>query len=104
VTRCPIISIHIPKTAGTAFVVALQERFGERLLEHYGDWVGFNSPEAIARHEARMAEMRDRRSELSENYDVIHGHFIADKIRGSVSPGRFRRHLSRSLSANLIAL
>jgi hypothetical protein len=74
-----IISIHIAKTAGTSFGQALKARLGERLLFDYGDWVGFDSPEAIAHRAARAAEMRSRSHELLEGFDAIHGHFVADK-------------------------
>jgi hypothetical protein len=74
-----ILSIHVPKTAGTSFGLRLKAWFGSRMLSDYGDWVGFDTPETIARRAARTAEMRGRRDELLRDYDVIHGHFIADK-------------------------
>jgi hypothetical protein len=74
-----IISTHIPKAAGNSFAASLEEYFGDRVMKHYGDWVGFHSPEAISRHAKRMAELRAKRDELARNYDVIHGHFITDK-------------------------
>jgi hypothetical protein len=74
-----IVSIHVPKTAGTAFGLALRADFGERLRADYGDWAGYNSPEAIAHRAVRSSEMRSRRNELLEHFDVIHGHFVADK-------------------------
>lgn len=76
-----IISIHMPKTAGTTFAALLSGAFGERLLLDYGDWVGFNSPEALAHRRWRYQQARSRRGELTQAYDVIHGHFIADKYR-----------------------
>jgi hypothetical protein len=77
-----IVSIHIAKTAGTTFGRLLQIEFGDRLLLDYGDWVGFNSSEAIARRRQRAAETRTRRAELTTAYGVIHGHFVADKYLG----------------------
>ena len=74
-----IISLHIPKTAGTSFQQMLSREYGERLLLDYGDWVGLNSPEAIARRRERAVDMRRRRDELLTGYDVIHGHFLAEK-------------------------
>jgi hypothetical protein len=38
-----IISVHIPKTAGTSFGLALKDKFGERLKPKYGDRL-FNMP------------------------------------------------------------
>ena len=33
----PLISIHIPKCAGTSFVGVLKEYFGKKLYRHYFD-------------------------------------------------------------------
>jgi hypothetical protein len=84
-----IISIHLPKTAGTSFGELLKGKFGPRLMLDYGDWSGYNSPEATAHRARRMSEMRGRREEIERDYDVIHGHFIADKYEGLFSATRF---------------
>jgi hypothetical protein len=67
----------------------LRQEYGERLFLDYGDWVGVNSPEAIARREQRATSMRRRRDELLERYDVIHGHFMAEKYVGLFPQPRF---------------
>lgn len=77
-----IVSIHIPKTAGTTFRELLYRDFGERLFQDYGDLAGYRSPEADALRARRKLEIRARRDELMRNFDVIHGHFIADKYIG----------------------
>ncbi|MGH6847335.1 MAG: hypothetical protein ACREC0_07820 [Methylocella sp.] len=77
-----IVSIHIPKTAGQSFRSRLQSTFGSRALIDYGDVVGFDTPEFLAYRELRRAEMRARRDELLRGYDIIHGHFVADKYLG----------------------
>ena len=77
-----ILSIHVPKAAGNSFREALMSRFGERILRDYGDWAGFDEPTANLRRMLRTEAMRTRRDELHQNYDVIHGHFIADKYLG----------------------
>jgi hypothetical protein len=77
-----ILSLHVPKAAGNSFRQLLQTRFGERLMLDYGDWAGFNVPEAIDRCKIRTEAMRKRRDELVGKYDVIHGHFVADKYLG----------------------
>jgi|SRR6185369_7759664 len=74
-----LVSIHIPKTAGTSFGTLLQQRLGERLMMDYGDWVGWETQESLARRAERVVNMRSRREELLLNHDAIHGHFIADK-------------------------
>ncbi|MGH7684410.1 MAG: hypothetical protein ACREMT_08700, partial [Vulcanimicrobiaceae bacterium] len=77
-----ILSIHVAKAAGNSFRECLEATFGSRLMKDYGDWAGFDHPEAHRRRLARTAAMRDRRDELIENYDIIHGHFVADKYAG----------------------
>jgi hypothetical protein len=77
-----ILSLHVPKAAGNSFRGLLQTQFQERVLLDYGDWAGFNVPAAIERCKIRTREMRSRRDELLEKYDVIHGHFVADKYLG----------------------
>jgi len=77
-----ILSIHIPKTAGTSFGESLKVKFGDRMLLDYGDWAGYNSPEVLIHRAERTAQMRARRDQLLETFDIIHGHFLADKYLG----------------------
>jgi len=77
-----ILSIHIPKTAGTSFGKSLKTKFGERLMFDYGDWAGYDSPEVLLHRAERTEQMRARKDELLESFDVIHGHFLADKYLG----------------------
>jgi hypothetical protein len=77
-----ILSVHVPKAAGNSFRESLAAKFGDRMMGDYGDWAGFDEPEANARRALRTAEMRARGPELLEKYDVIHGHFVADKYAG----------------------
>lgn len=77
-----ILSLHVPKAAGNSFRQLLQAGFGERLMLDYGDWAGFKVPEALERCRVRTEAMRSRRDELLEKYDIIHGHFVADKYLG----------------------
>jgi hypothetical protein len=77
-----ILSIHIPKSGGTSFGHLLEAAFAARLLRDYGDRVGLNSPEEDMRRAARVAEARARRDELLRDYDIIHGHYTADKYAG----------------------
>jgi hypothetical protein len=89
-----ILSIHVPKAAGNSFRALMHGEFGDRLMLDYGDWAGFDVPEANARRAIRTQEMRSRRDELLQNYDAIHGHFIADKYARAISDRGFRRILS----------
>jgi hypothetical protein len=77
-----ILSIHIPKTAGTSFGESLKIAFGERLMLDYGDWAGYDTPEVLVHRAERTAQMRARRDELLQNFDLIHGHFRAEKYLG----------------------
>ena len=77
-----LVSIHIPKTAGTTFGALLNNEFGSRLLLDYGDLVGYTAPEAIALRARRKAEVWSKRNDILANFDCIHGHFSADKYRG----------------------
>ena len=77
-----ILSLHVPKAAGNSLRELLQVEYGERFMGDYGDWSGFDTPEANARRAVRTAAMRARAAELQANYDIIHGHFHADKYLG----------------------
>jgi hypothetical protein len=77
-----IVSVHVTKTAGSSFGEALKRQFGERFMHDDEDWAGYKSPEADARRAANAAQMRDRRDELLETFDVIHGHFVPEKFAG----------------------
>ena len=77
-----ILSIHVPKAAGNSFGELLRPEYGNRLMKDYGDWAGCRVPEAIERCQARTLTMRSRRDELLTKYDIIHGHFSADKYLG----------------------
>jgi hypothetical protein len=85
-----IISIHIPKTAGRSWRAQLESEFGSRLLfdqefekvdsiETYREIFEKNTPRADAREKTLKAELHERRAALMRDYDVIHGHFVADK-------------------------
>jgi hypothetical protein len=84
-----ILSLHVPKAAGNSFRELLRPRFGSRLMLDYGDWAGFNVPAAIERRNRRMQRMRSLRDELLEKFDVIHGHFVADKYSGLFPAEKF---------------
>jgi hypothetical protein len=74
-----IVSVHVPKTAGTSFRALLHAAYGPRLFLDYGDWAGYTTPQAIAHRAVRRREMQGRCEHLIAHHDVIHGHFVADK-------------------------
>lgn len=69
-----IISVHIPKTAGTSFGLALKDKFGERLKPKYGDRL-FNMP-VFERNKSALLAAIDNSEAIYENVDCIHGHFL----------------------------
>jgi hypothetical protein len=77
-----IVSIHIPKTAGTSLQDDLTQIFGDRLLRDYDDWPESTTPEATANNERRRAAMLADAGLITERYDAIHGHFLAGKYAG----------------------
>lgn len=72
-----IISVHLPKTAGTSFAAALEGRFGERLRRDYGD-LPINTPPAKRHRAALEAGLRIASDDYS-GVDCIHGHFLPAK-------------------------
>lgn len=52
------------------------------MLCDYADWIGLNTPEAHAQRAEQAAKMHARRDEISRDYDLIYGQFIADKYAG----------------------
>jgi hypothetical protein len=79
-----LISIHIPKTGGTAFGDLLDRRFGPRLLRDYDDRpLSHRAPVRLA---AALAQVPVQPARLG-GYEAVHGHFLAIKyiaVRGDV--------------------
>lgn len=74
-----IISVHIPKTAGTSLRTGLGQRFGSRLLLDYKGWPASGSlSDRFCRLWEKIEVYRSLKT-LTANYDVIHGHFLASK-------------------------
>jgi hypothetical protein len=84
-----IVSIHISKTAGTSFKNLLHAQFGARMFTDYGDLIGSDAPEAIVRRRKTLERTRRRRRKIQRAYDVIHGHFIADKYADLFPDAKF---------------
>jgi len=68
-----LISVHIPKAAGTSFGRQLERHFGPRLLLDYAD-----RPLAPGHRLRRLAGALRARAQLTD-VDCVHGHFCADK-------------------------
>ena len=72
-----LISVHIPKTAGTAFRSILSEHFGARLRLDYVD-----RPLAPGFRWRRLKQRLtpdDAAIDPERVFDCVHGHFVADK-------------------------
>ena len=77
-----LISIHIPKTAGTSFGALLTRRFGSALLEDYHDRP--LSRASLPRLAHALAQWPGSRRRLEE-YEAVHGHFLA--VKYLLTPG-----------------
>lgn len=74
-----IVSVHIPKTAGSSFREGLERHLGERLLADYGDRPLSDSISDRWRRLKTRIEVRYRAHDLAARYAAVHGHFIATK-------------------------
>lgn len=84
-----ILSVHIPKTAGTSFLVYLQEAFGSRLRLDYGDVPELQRPEDLDRRQSRQLELVARAAEIERDADIIHGHYLPAKYQGLFAETRY---------------
>ena len=75
-----IISVHIPKTAGTSFSLSLNQRFGRAYRSDYMDRL-FTTETSLDRKSKSMAKALEMRPEEFEGIQCVHGHFLAFKYR-----------------------
>lgn len=79
-----IISIHLPKTAGTSFAAALEEHFGAKLLKDSNGTLGYDNTDftLLSQYEKYKktleASLRIVEMDLSK-IECIHGHIYAIK-------------------------
>ena len=73
----PIISLHLPKTAGTSFVYTLKNYFGEKIFLDYSDL-----PISIS-IQARAKSAIQKSLEIADSgllgWKCVHGHFLPFK-------------------------
>lgn len=96
-----IISVHLPKTAGSSFGSALRFHFGSTLLLDYGD-TPLNTPVEIRNQMAAAAAKKHRGWDFG-NVACIHGHFLPAKYQplqdsGAVFVTWMREPLERMIS------
>ncbi len=84
-----LVSIHMPKTAGSSFLASLKAQYGDRLIEDYRDRPLSTAP--LRRNVSAFSEgLHNIRNDFVEA-DCIHGHFLALKYRwaGGKRPVKF---------------
>ncbi|MGC9964585.1 MAG: hypothetical protein ABSE08_04200 [Syntrophobacteraceae bacterium] len=97
-----LISVHIPKTAGTSFGYSLKEVLGDSLLLHYKT----KPLSSDIRYKATLLECKFnclcRGRGIERRYKAIHGHFVADTFNFLPSPKQYcvflRRPVERLIS------
>lgn len=77
-----LISLHLPKTAGSSFAASLKDHFGEKLKKDYSDLpLHKSAPQRNSNalyHSVRNHFINDF---LVNNTECIHGHFLPLKYR-----------------------
>lgn len=72
-----IISVHMPKVAGTSFAASLKSNFGTKLLRDYDDFP-INTP-VLERNKFALKESLTNFEKNFDEIDCIHGHFLPVK-------------------------
>jgi len=70
-----IISVHIPKTAGTSFLKTLEAHFGTGLLQDYAD-LPTNTPQYERNRAALLASVDYAEQDHLTGVECVHGHFL----------------------------
>ena len=66
--------MHLPKTAGTSFAAALEEKFRDRLIRDYSDYP-INTPQYDRNKAALQASLNNAEKDF-QGVECIHGHFL----------------------------
>lgn len=72
-----LISVHMPKTAGSSFKVSLKTHFGDSLMSDYQD-MPINTP-VLKRNVRTVWQNISGPISYSDNIKCIHGHFMPAK-------------------------
>ncbi len=71
-----LISVHLPKTAGSSFLTAIEQHYGARLIQDYGDRP-INKPTFRRNYDAVQGCLLNMGSRSRfRHIDCIHGHFM----------------------------
>lgn len=71
-----LISLHLPKTAGTSFLVALKSYFGQSLMEDYGDHPLHKGTSRRNFHAVHACLRNAFPPSYLKTPECIHGHFL----------------------------
>ncbi|MCF7980425.1 MAG: hypothetical protein K9K86_00465 [Pseudomonadales bacterium] len=71
-----IISVHLPKTAGSSFLMAMEEHFDDRLLKDYGDYPINHSNISRNLKAVKNCLCNGINGESLSTADAVHGHFM----------------------------
>lgn len=74
-----LVSVHLPKTAGTSFRAALQAHYGDGLLEDYA-MLPMQVPRGRREWQSLCAS-NNARDQIAPSTRAIHGHFLPVKYR-----------------------
>jgi len=69
-----LISLHLPKTAGSSFLMSLEQHYGERLSRDYAD-KPINTP-MLRRNSGALVNCILNGLRRDEGLECIHGHFL----------------------------
>jgi hypothetical protein len=69
-----LISLHLPKTAGTSFLTSLEQHYSERLLRDYAD-LPINTP-MLKRNSGALVKCILNGLQQDKRLECIHGHFL----------------------------
>lgn len=84
-----LVSLHLPKTAGTSFADALERRYGGALLKDYAD-LPMHHPRIVRELRAVASIPRRRRLLASGEVRAVHGHFLpVAYLHAAGAPTRF---------------
>lgn len=72
-----IVSVHLPKTAGTSFAATLERNFGTALLRDYADFP-INTPQ-YERNKSALQNSVSNAEKDFQDIECIHGHFLPIK-------------------------
>jgi hypothetical protein len=86
-----LVSLHLPKTAGTSFRSTLQQHYGAALLEDYA-MLPMQLPRGLREWRA-VRDIGVARRAVSTSIRAIHGHFLPAKYRLALA-GRAVRYVT----------